>query len=266
MKTRKIEILIIGVFLSATSLLQAQDSLATVYFYRSYKNAGPAKRYDYDLKHDKKVIGRIKPGMVVTYRSQPGSQIFSGFTESESSIKLIVAAGGKYFVECGLAIGVQVDRPSFRIASELEAVKAIQKIDPNVLSKVSSNGGAGSQLSDTVRALHNLYQRKRKGGTARAIVFGIIGGSSLIGTLNYKPSTITINQGSAGNQTLQVGPSSPPAINYVFIGFSAIMFGSGISQVGKYSIQNLDLLLRSYEKGNPLPEMVKSKLKKKDFK
>jgi hypothetical protein len=31
MKTRKIEILIVGVFLSATSLLQAQDSLATVY-------------------------------------------------------------------------------------------------------------------------------------------------------------------------------------------------------------------------------------------
>ncbi len=264
MKSKKIHILLLVVFISVTNLLHAQDSLATVYFYRSGKSGRSFT--EYDIKHNDKVIGQIKSGTVITYRSQPGVQIFSAITESESSIKLILAAGKVYFVECSLAVGVLVGRPSFRLASNLQAKMEINKIDSALAATIPAGIVASPQLSDTVRALRNLYQRKRHGGTARAIVFGILGGSSLIGTLNYKPSTVTVNQGSSGNQTIPVGSSSPPAINYVFIGFSAIMVGTGISQVGKYSTKNLDDLLSSYEKGKPLPEIVKSKLKKKDFK
>lgn len=118
---------------------------------------------------------------------------------------------------------------------------------------------------DTIKALEHLYKRKRHGGTARATVFVILGTSSLIGTLSYKPSTVTINQGSAGSQTFQLS-SGPGAANYIFIAFSTIMTITGITQAKKYSSDNLATVSNGYREGRGIPIEISSKLKRKDFK
>jgi hypothetical protein len=117
---------------------------------------------------------------------------------------------------------------------------------------------------DTIKALRHLYKRKKNGGTARAIVFGILGASSLVGTLSYQPSYVTINQGSAGSQRFET--SSPPgAAAYFFIGFSTVMTITGITQATKYNNTNLENLITDYNQGKTLPQSVKIKLKRKDF-
>lgn len=255
-------LLVIILSMNSLSIL-AQDSLATVYFYRGGKFAGSF--VGYDLRHNGQIIGRVKTNTVITYRCPAGLQSFSGITESESSIKFETKAGESYFVECGIAVGVVVGRPSFRLASPSQAKKDIEKIDKSIAIQLPIIEVKSPQVSDTVRALTNLFQRKRKGGTTRAIVFGAIGVGTLIGTIAYKPSNVTINQGSSGVQTIPLS-SSPPAINYVLIGFSTIMTISGISQVNHYSTANLEVLLADYKAGKPLPLRIKSKLKSKDFK
>ncbi len=255
---------LIFLLLSISSLsIQAQDSLATVYFYRGGKFAGSF--IGYDLLHNGQVIGRIKSNTIIAYQCPAGQQLFSGITESESSIKVEVVAGEIYFVECGIAAGVVVGRPSFRLTSPAQAKRQIEKIDKSVAAKLPAIVAKPPLVSDTVRALTNMFQRKRKGGTTRAILFGTIGTAMLIGTVAYKPNSVTINQGSSGSQTIPVS-SGPPAINYVLVGFSTIMSISGISQVKHYSSANLEVLLADYKSGKPLPKRIKGKLKRKDFK
>jgi hypothetical protein len=117
------------------------------------------------------------------------------------------------------------------------------------------------QKEDTVKALSLLFQRKHSGGVARSIVFGVLGVSALAGTANYKPSTVNYN-----GQVIQTGSDSPPPINYIFIGFFAVMTGTGISNASKFSKENLVKIQKDYAEGKPLPQWVKSRLRDRDFK
>jgi hypothetical protein len=118
---------------------------------------------------------------------------------------------------------------------------------------------------DTTRALKHLFKRKRNGGTARAIVFGILGAASLVQTVTYEPEYATINQGSSGTQKIEI--SSPPGPeNYLFIVFSGVMTITGVTQAKKFSDDNLQRLLEEFDQGKPLPKPIKLKLKAKDFK
>lgn len=255
-------LILLLLFLS-TYIAQAQDTLATVYFYRDGKFAGSF--VGYDVWHNGAVIGRIKSNSVMVYRCSPGDQTFKAATEGETSIKLDVVAGRTYFIECSLAVGALVGRPVFRQAFAADAKKEISEIDVAMASSIPSSVDETTHPTDTARALHNLFQRKRKGGTARAVVFGGLGLISLIGTVTYQPTTVNINQGSAGTQTIELD-SGPPVGNYVFVGFSVIMVITGVTQTSKYSAENLNLLLDTYKQGNPLDATIKEKLKKKDFK
>jgi hypothetical protein len=253
-------IILIVLIISLTS--QAQDSLATVYFYRGGKFAGSF--VGYDLKHNNQVIGRVTSNSVVKYRCTAGMQKFIATTESQNSILINVKAGETYYVECSVAIGVVVGRPSFRQVNSLQAQKEISKIDASLAAQLTLTQIETPQELDTVRALSNLFERKRKGGTTRAVVFGVLGVASLVGTLSYKESTVTVNQGSSGSQVIPVS-SGPPVGNYVFVGFCAIMTFSGVSQTNNFSDENLELLLNDYKSGKPLPVKIKRFLKKKDF-
>jgi len=251
-------------FSVCSTALLAQDSLAIVYFYREGKFAGSF--VGYDVMHNGTTIGRIKSNSVFTYQSKGGLQTFMATTEGASSMKIELAPGNTYFIECGLGVGVMVGRPTFRQATNTEARKKIEKINSVVANAIPANIQEVVQPNDTVRALQNLFQRKRKGGTARAAVFGVIAVASLVGIANYKQATVTINQGSAGSQVIPIGSSSPPAANFLLAGFSVIMTISGFSQTSKYADDKLEALLQVYKNGKPLPPFIKSKLKKKDFK
>jgi len=251
-------------FSVCSTALLAQDSLAIVYFYREGKFAGSF--VGYDVMHNGTTIGRIKSNSVFTYQSKGGLQTFMATTEGASSMKIELAPGNTYFIECGLGVGVMVGRPTFRQATNTEARKKIEKINSVVANAIPANIQEVVQPNDTVRALQNLFQRKRKGGTARAAVFGVIAVASLVGIANYKQATVTINQGSAGSQVIPIGSSSPPAANFLLAGFSVIMTISGISQTSKYADDKLEALLQVYKNGKSLPPFIKSKLKKKDFK
>jgi len=257
-------ITLLFLFSVCSTALLAQDSLATVYFYREGKFAGSF--VGYDVMHNGTTIGRIKSNSVFTYQSKGGLQTFMATTEGASSMKIELAPGNTYFIECGLGVGVMVGRPTFRQATNTEARKKIEKINSVVANAIPANIQEVVQPNDTVRALQNLFQRKRKGGTARAAVFGVIAVASLVGIANYKQATVTINQGSAGSQVIPIGSSSPPAANFILAGFSAIMTITGITQTSKYADDKLEALLQVYKNGKPLPPIIKSKLKKKDFK
>jgi len=234
---------------------QAQDSLATVYFYRGGQVAGFA--ISYDVKHENKAIGTVGVNSVVMYRAKPGAQIFKANTEGESSVHLNLEAGKTYFVECGIAAGALAGRPTFRQTFSEVARKKITSIDPVIAKTIPFNLVEVIQQSDTTRALQNLFQRKRKGGTTRAVVFGALGIVSLISTTKSQ----TVN---AGGQNIDVSPDNTGA--YVFVGFSTIMVITGIAQTSNYSSEKLEALLADYRKGTPLPQKIKGKLKAKDFK
>jgi len=119
--------MVLFLFLSIPFQLRAQDSLATVYFYRPSKLDGSL--VGFEIKQRDEVIGRAKPNSVFTYRTKPGEQIFKATTETESSFRLTVDVGKTYFVECGIAVGVAVGRPTFRLASSAEAKNEIAKIE-----------------------------------------------------------------------------------------------------------------------------------------
>ncbi|HEV8512843.1 MAG TPA: hypothetical protein VGQ59_06185 [Cyclobacteriaceae bacterium] len=234
---------------------QARDSLATVYFYRGGQVAGFA--ISYDVKQAEKIIGRIGVNTVIRFRAKPGAQTFKATTEGESSIHLILDAGKTYFVECGLAVGALAGRPTFRQTFSEVAKKKIESIDPIMAKTIPEYLPEVIQQSDTTRALQNLFQRKRKGGTTRAVVFGTLGIISLISTTNKQ----TVN---AGGQNVDVSPDNTGA--YLFSGFSIVMMITGIVQTSNYSSEKLEMLLADHNKGTPLPQKIKSKLKQKDFK
>ncbi|MFM7857422.1 MAG: hypothetical protein ACKO96_37255 [Flammeovirgaceae bacterium] len=244
--------------------LLAQDSTATVYFFREGKFAGSF--IGYDVKHQGNVIGRIKSNSVFSYQSPAGLQTFSATTESESSIKIQLLPGQTYFIECGIAIGLAVGRPVFRQTSGAEAKRKIEAINSTVASQIPAQLTETVQPNDTVRALQNMFQRKRKGGGTRAAVFGAITVVAVVGIATYTPETVTINQGAAGSQNLQVGSSSPPAGSFLLGGASAILAISGFAQVSKYSTEKLERLLDNYKNGRPLPREIKAQLRQKDFK
>ena len=234
---------------------QARDSLATIYFYRGGQVAGFA--INYDVKQENKIIGRMGMNTVVKYLAKPGTYIFKATTEGESSIHITLIAGKIYFVECGLAVGALAGRPTFRQTYSEDARKKINSIDPYLAQTMPEEFAEVIQQSDTTRALQNLFQRKRKGGTTRAVVFGALGVISLISTTKSQ----TVN---AGGQNIDVTPDNTGA--YLFAGFSTVMCITGIVQTSNYSSEKLEILLADYRKGIPLPQKIKNKLKKKDFK
>jgi hypothetical protein len=201
--------------------LQAQDSLATIYFYRVGKFAGSL--VGYDIRQGDQVIGRIKSNSMVAFHGKAGEYTFSAKTESESSIRLILEAGKTYYVECGIAVGVVIGKPTFRQVGTAEAKKEIAAIDATVANSIIVTSGSAPQPSDTIRALHNLFQRKRKGGTTRAIVFGTIG---IFGLINAsKTSTVTAPNG----QVFDVSESSTGA--YLGVGLSGLIMVLAMSGV-----------------------------------
>ncbi|HEX5170957.1 MAG TPA: hypothetical protein VFW11_17400 [Cyclobacteriaceae bacterium] len=245
-------ILLLILFTFATvQTLSAQDSsgdaLATIYFYRVASIKGAA--IGFNLHHEDSVIGRITSGSSIVYRCRPGVQEFWAQTESRRSVFIEAAPGGTYFVHCTISMGAVAGVPSFRQVSAQDAVPHITQI----LQQVANSGETISELEklrgsiakpeekDTVRAMNNLFERKRKGGTTRAVIFGILGVTAMV-------------QAAQGEPTAWAG-----------VGLFGAVAVTGITQTAKYNSEKLQKLLTDYKNGIPLQGGIKKKFKKKDF-
>ncbi len=222
------------------SILAHAQEYATVYFYRSASLKGAA--INYNIYDDTVLIGKMTPGQVLMYYAKPGDRQFIAKMESKSIALMTVDAGKSYFVECGVSIGVVVGNPTMRQVSSQRGIPAIAKINPNL--KINTAQLAEFTLdetefkSDTVRALSNLFERKRKGGKTRGVVFLIWGVAGLAaGDPAVLPGVITLG----------------------------VISATGFSQASKYNGDYLDLLVKEYQGGKPLPPKIKSKFKEKDF-
>ncbi|MBS1506526.1 MAG: hypothetical protein JSS79_07770 [Bacteroidetes bacterium] len=202
---------------------------------------------------------------MLEYRCKPGFQIFKATTQSESSFKITLKGHEDYFIECGNAVGTTVERPSFREATRQSALVVISALDKELVNFNPRLALPVRNASDTAMAVAHLFKRKRGGGTARGVVFGLFALTAVVNTINYSPTVVTINQGPSGTQTIPID-SSPPTGNYIGIGLFFVSSISGFHQNSAYSIKRQDALLKSYNAGNHLPEKIIAKLKEKDFK
>ena len=171
---------LLSTVLSTTAQVQSTDSLGVVIFYREPQLAGAAVTYQ--LRHLDTIVGEVKPGSVITYRCAPGMQKFWAHTESRNFTFVEVEAGETYYVECSVAVGVLVGTPVFRQVRASTAQPILRKLT-NQNDLVLQGGDELIQTftsKDTLAAVNHLFQRKRRSGVARAIVFGGLGFFGLI--------------------------------------------------------------------------------------
>ena len=185
----------------------------------------------------------MTPGQVLMYYAKPGDHQFIAKMESKSTALLTVEVGKSYFVECGVSVGIIVGNPTMRQVTSQRGVPAIAKINPNLKINTAELGDFKMDETefkkDTVRALSNLFERKRKGGKTRGVIFLIWGVAGL----------------AAGD------PAVLPGV--VTVG---VISATGFSQASKYKAENLAPLVKDYQSGKPLPPKIKKKFKEKDFK
>lgn len=227
--------------------LSPDSTLATVYFYRPHSPKGIV--FSFSMHHNDSLIGRVRDGSVVIYQCAPGVQEFWSETESRTSIFIDMAPGKTYFVRCRMALGTVAAMPSFRQVGPDEAVTNITPLlqEQNAGESVTElyrrrEMAASHNNIDTLRALNNLYERKRKGGRARGAIFAVVGlGGVIASVANSDPS------GLAG------------------VSVAALIAITGYTQAAKYKPLNLQKVLNDYANKGILPEKIKSKLKPKDF-
>jgi hypothetical protein len=222
------------------SILAHAQEYATVYFYRSASIKGAA--INYNIYDDTVLIGKMTPGQVLMYYAKPGDRQFIAKMESQSTALITLEAGKSYFVECGVSVGVVVGNPTMRQVTAHRGIPAIAKINPNL--KINKEQLAEFTMdetqfkSDTVRALSNLFERKRKGGNTRGVVFLIWGVAGLAaGDPAVLPGVITLG----------------------------VISATGFAQASKFNGENLDRTVKDYQSGKPLSPKIKKKFKEKDF-
>ncbi|GHN01167.1 hypothetical protein WSM22_26560 [Cytophagales bacterium WSM2-2] len=123
---------------------------------------------------------------------------------------------------------------------------------------------SGQHRQDTIKALENLFQRKRKGIVVRAVIgCGVIMGIILATATASTPHQSTTMSGTNIYQTNPSRSSDP--IKYFFIGAGSLIVIKGIAQNSKYGSKKLKALVNDYKSGKPLPGHVKARLKPRDF-
>lgn len=233
-------ILLLILTLISGNSLYAQDSLATVHFYRA-NTAGYA--VSFTLYQDTVKIGKLNVGNVLTVRCNPGTVKFSAKTESERSIVLHTKPGLTYFVECKIASGAIVGVPTFRQVPIAQAKKDLTSINSYLAQLFTPGMVETIEPSDTLRALNNLFERKRKGGKTLATIFGV-----------YSVAAIAAIAGSGD------AASGAPAL---VVGVALII--TGASKAKRFNDVALDTIQEEYKAGKPLPPKIKAKFKAKDF-
>jgi hypothetical protein len=228
------------VHITAINLHAQEITDAIIYFYQS----SSIKRAvaNYGVYDSAKFLGKMTPGQVLIYRAKPGLHTFIAKIESKSATIIDVQPSKLYFIECGITYGVVVGTPSMRQVAPKIGIAAIRKINPALTINEALVAEAvldeADFKADTLRALNNLYARKRRNGLIRGVIFA-----------SWSVAGLT-----AGDATVMPG--------VLVIGAVSV---SGFAQAGKYNAVNKLKAIEEYKAGKPLSAKIKRKFKEKDF-
>ena len=122
----------------------------------------------------------------------------------------------------------------------------------------------------TIHAIDNMFKRKRNGGVARAVVFGLVAISVVAFGSTHSDPPKPIYVPSAPGLTLVYYPANTqPQSSAAGNAFGAVVFGgiaiTGIIQASKFSEKNRLMVVESYRRRNGIPQKYQ-KFKTKDFK
>lgn len=110
------------------------------------------------------------------------------------------------------------------------------------------------RATDTVRAVHLLYQDRRTGGLTLTLIGLPITAIFNLFTFTYIPSTGTTYRPAYQAENLVTG--------LVLGGLPA---GAGISKLSRFSKAKEAALIASYQQGQPIPPAIRQRLTKKYF-
>ncbi len=250
---RVFKIVTVGLLLSISLSSLAQDSLATIVFFRQGRLIGTKT---YQILHDNKVIGLISPDTYFIYPCKPGSVAFKAITVSEASFKMQVEAGKTYFVECGVGRGLMDGIATFRQVTAVEAQLKLSKFDKKVSFLLSDAQELSDTKKDTIEAMRKMFKRKKKS----ALMLTVASGTVALFSIGY----ITINYETKFVNGNYVQLDQPPAVVASTI-VSVIGTAGGFYKISRYSDKRLTSLIDQYSKGEGLPLEIKQKLKPKFF-
>ena len=250
---RFIKIVTIGLLLSLATTSVAQDSLATIVFFRQGRLIGTKP---YQVLHQEKVIGLISPDTYFLFSCKPGPVTFKAITVSEATFKMQVEAGKTYFVECGVGRGLMDGIATFRQVTAVEAQLKLSKFDKKVSFLLSDAQELSDAKKDTIEALRKMFKRKKKSALALTVASGTVA----LFSIGY----ITINYETKYVNGEYVALPQPPAVVASTI-VSVIGTGAGFYKISRYSDKRLTSLIDKYSKGESLPLEIKQKLKSKYF-
>lgn len=116
-----------AILLTSGIKLYAQDSTATIHFYRTGSAKGAMVTYK--LFSDTTLLGVIKPNTVIHHSVKAGTNEFNSKTEVRKTFSINAKPGEEYYVKCSVAMGVFVGTPKFELVSKTEGAEAIAQLE-----------------------------------------------------------------------------------------------------------------------------------------
>lgn len=116
-----------AILLASGIALYAQDSTATIHFYRT--GAAKGAMVTYKLFTDTTLLGVVKPNTVIHYTAKVGTNEFHSKTEVKKTLSVNAKPGEEYYIKCSVAMGVFVGTPKFELVSKTEGAEAIAKLE-----------------------------------------------------------------------------------------------------------------------------------------
>ncbi|QNP52865.1 hypothetical protein [Hymenobacter qilianensis] len=110
---------------------------------------------------------------------------------------------------------------------------------------------------DTLQAIQNLFQTRRRGGR----LFAIQGGAGLLGAVGYLAMPVSDSSPSVFSYTA----NDKIQIVSILAAAGLPLLGVGISKISRFSKEKERALIQQYRAGQPLPAHISQRLKPKYF-
>lgn len=142
--------------------------------------------------------------------------------------------------------------PSIAQTSSPDSIASIRTELPHTVTSVTF-----AAAQDTVQAIHNLFQTRRKGGR----LFAIQAGAGLLGAVGYLAMPVSDSSPSLYSYTA----TDKRQISSVLVAGALPVFGIGISKLSRFSKDKEKALILQYQAGGTVPATIRRRLRPKYF-